>query len=149
VTSTVRHCLRRNQPGVYQIQAAINAVHSEAPTAAATDWRQIVQLYNQLRSLVPRPVVALNRAVAVAEVAGPDAALTLVAGLERAGDHLFQAIRAEVRRRLGRNAAAALADEAAIARTENARARLPGAQPSGAQPGVMRLVHPAPGSLSR
>ena len=67
----VRHCLRRNQPGPYQIQAAINAVHSDAPTAAATDWRQILQLYNQLLSLAPSPVVALNRAVAVAEVEGP------------------------------------------------------------------------------
>ena len=67
----VRRCLRRNQPGPYQIQAAINAVHSDAPTAAATDWRQILQLYDQLLALAPSPVVALNRAVAVAEVDGP------------------------------------------------------------------------------
>src|SRR5205085_11907349 len=66
----VRHCLRRNQPGPYQIQAAINAVHSDAPTAAATDWWQILQLYNQLLALAPSPVVALHRAVAVAEVHG-------------------------------------------------------------------------------
>jgi RNA polymerase sigma-70 factor (ECF subfamily) len=116
----VRHCLRRNQPGPYQIQAAINAVHSDAPTAGATDWRQIVQLYNQLLSLVPSPVVALNRAVAVAEVEGPDAALTLVDGLDLDDYHLFHAIRAELLRRLGRNAEAALAYEAALARTENA-----------------------------
>jgi RNA polymerase sigma-70 factor, ECF subfamily len=119
----VRHCLLRNQPGPYQIQAAINAVHSDAPTAAATDWRQIVQLYNQLLSLVPSPVVALNRAVAVAEVEGPDVALTLVDGLDLDGYHLFHAIRADLLRRLGRNAEAALAYEAALARTENARER--------------------------
>jgi RNA polymerase sigma-70 factor (ECF subfamily) len=119
----VRHCLRRNQPGPYQIQAAINAVHSDAPTAATTDWRQIVQLYNQLLSLVPSSVVALNRAVAVAEVEGPDAALTLVESLDLDGYHLFHAIRADLLRRLGRNAEAALAYEAALARTENARER--------------------------
>ncbi len=119
----VRQCLRRNQPGPYQIQAAINAVHSDAPTADATDWWQILQLYNQLLSLAPSPVVALNRAVAVAEVEGPDAALTLVDGLDLGGYHLFHAIRADLLRRLGRNAEAALAYEAAIARTENATER--------------------------
>ncbi len=121
----VRQCLRRNQPGPYQIQAAINAVHSDAPTAAATDWWQILQLYNQLLSLAPSPVVALNRAVAVAEVEGPDAALTLVDGLDLDldGYQLFHAIRANLLRRLGRNAEAALAYEAAIARTENATER--------------------------
>jgi len=115
-----RECLRRNQPGVYQIQAAINAVHSDAPTTAATDWRQIAQLYNQLLSLVPSPVVALNRAVAVAEVEGADAALALVDGLDLDGYYLFHAIRADLLRRLGRKAEAALAYEVAIARTENA-----------------------------
>ena len=70
----VRQCLRRDQPGPYQIQAAINAVHSDAPTAVATDWGQILQLYDQLLSLAPSPIVALNRAVAVAEVEGPDRA---------------------------------------------------------------------------
>jgi RNA polymerase sigma-70 factor (ECF subfamily) len=122
----VRQCLQRNQPGPYQIQAAINAVHSDAPTAAATDWWQILQLYNQLLILAPSPVVALNRAVAVAEVEGPDAALTLVEGLDRrdfSGYHLFHAIRADLLRRLGRNAEAALAYEAAIARTQNATER--------------------------
>ncbi|HEV2825843.1 MAG TPA: sigma-70 family RNA polymerase sigma factor, partial [Actinomycetota bacterium] len=74
----VRRCLRRNQPGPYQLQAAINAVHSDAPVAAATDWGQIVALYDQLLALAPSPVVALNRAVAVAEVDGPAAALALV-----------------------------------------------------------------------
>ena len=119
----VRRCLRRNQPGPYQIQAAINAVHSDAPAAAATDWWQILQLYNQLLSLAPSPVVALNRAVAVAEVEGPDAALTLVDGLDLGGYHLFHAIRADLLRRLGRNTEAALAYEAAIARSDNATER--------------------------
>jgi RNA polymerase sigma-70 factor, ECF subfamily len=117
--SIVRQCLRRNQPGPYQIQAAINAVHSDAPVAAATDWQQILQLYNQLFLLTPSPVVALNRAVALAEVEGPEAALALVDGLDLGGYHLFHAIRADLLRRLGRNAEAALAYEAAIARTEN------------------------------
>jgi RNA polymerase sigma-70 factor, ECF subfamily len=119
----VRACLRRNQPGPYQIQAAINAVHSDAPAAAATDWWQILELYDQLLSLAPSPVVALNRAVAVAEVEGTDAALTLVDGLDLGGYHLFHAIRADLLRRLGRNAEAALAYEAAIARTENSTER--------------------------
>jgi RNA polymerase sigma-70 factor (ECF subfamily) len=119
----VRECLKRNQPGPYQIQAAIQAVHSDAPTSAATDWWQIVQLYNQLLALAPSPVVALNRAVAVAEVEGPDAALTLVDDLDLGGYHLFHAIRADMLRRVGRNAEAALAYEAAIARTENATER--------------------------
>jgi RNA polymerase sigma-70 factor (ECF subfamily) len=87
---------------------------------------QILQLYNQLLILAPSPVVALNRAVAVAEVEGPDAAITLVEGLDRrdfTGYHLFHAIRADLLRRLGRNAEAALAYEAAIARTQNATER--------------------------
>ena len=119
----VRQCLRRNQPGPYQIQAAINAVHSDAPAAAATDWWQILELYDQLLALAPSPVVALNRAVAVAEVEGPDAALALVDGLDLGGYHLFHAIRADLLRRLGRNAEAALAYEIAIARTENTTER--------------------------
>ena len=119
----VRQCLRRNQPGQYQIQAAINAVHSDGVTAGATDWWQILQLYNQLLSLAPSPIVAFNRAVAVAEVEGPDAALTLVDGLDLDGYHLFHAIRADLLRRLGRTAEAASAYEAAIARSENATER--------------------------
>ncbi len=119
----VRRCLRRNQPGPYQVQAAINAVHSDAATAAATDWWQILQLYNQLLALGPSPVVALNRAVAVAEVEGPDAALALVDGLDLGGYRLFHAIRADLLRRLGRRDEAARAYEAAIARTENAAER--------------------------
>jgi len=119
----VRRCLRRNQPGPYQIQAAINAVHSDAPVTSATDWRQILQLYDQLVSLAPSPVVALNRAVAVAEVEGPDAALGLLDGLDLDGYRLFHAIRADLLRRLGRTAEAARAYEAAIARADNATER--------------------------
>jgi RNA polymerase sigma-70 factor (ECF subfamily) len=116
----VRECLRRNQPGPYQTQAAINAVHSDAPSAAATDWWQIVQLYDQLLSLAPSPVVALNRAVAVAEVEGAEAGLRIVDSLDLDGYYLFHAIRAEMLRRLGCNAEAVLAYEAAMARSENA-----------------------------
>jgi RNA polymerase sigma-70 factor, ECF subfamily len=119
----VRQCLRRNQPGPYQIQAAINAVHSDAPSGADTDWWQILQLYEQLMAIAPSPVVALNRTVAVAEVDGPAAALTLVEGLDLGGYHLFHAIRADLLRRLGRDQEAALAYEAAIALTENAAER--------------------------
>jgi RNA polymerase sigma-70 factor (ECF subfamily) len=119
----VRRCLERNQPGPYQIQAAINAVHSDAASAAATDWRQIVRLYDQLLAVSPSPVVALHRAVAVAEVDGPDAALALVDGLDLEGYRLLHAIRADLLRRLGRDADAARAYEAAIARTENERER--------------------------
>jgi RNA polymerase sigma-70 factor (ECF subfamily) len=99
----VRACLRRNRPGPYQLQAAINAVHSDAPTAAETDWRQILRLYQQLMAMDPSPVVALNRAVAVAEVEGPDAALVLVDRLPLEGFHVFHAIRAELLSRLGRD----------------------------------------------
>jgi RNA polymerase sigma-70 factor, ECF subfamily len=119
----VRRCLRRDQPGPYQIQAAINAVHSDAPSAAATDWRQILQLYDQLLAIAPSPVVALNRAVAVAEVEGPQAALALVDGLELDDFHLFHAIRAELLRRLGRDAEAARAYDEAVARGGNAAER--------------------------
>jgi RNA polymerase sigma-70 factor, ECF subfamily len=119
----VRRCLRRNQPGPYQIQAAINAVHSDAPDASATDWWQILQLYNQLLALAPSPVVALNRAVAVAEVEGPDAGLILIDGLDLGGYRLFHAIRADLLKRLGRNDEALQAYDAALARTENATER--------------------------
>jgi RNA polymerase sigma-70 factor (ECF subfamily) len=119
----VRGCLRRNRPGPYQIQAAINAVHSDAPTAAATDWRQILALYDQLLALAPSQVVALHRAVAVAEVEGPEAALSLVDGLDLEGYHLFHAVRADLLRRLGRHAEAARAYQAAIARAGNAAER--------------------------
>ncbi len=103
----VRAFLRRNRPGPYQLQAAINVVHSEAPTTAETDWRQILQLYDQLMAMDPSPVVALNRAVAVAEVDGPDAALLLVDELPLDGFHMFHAIRADLLSRLGRDDEAA------------------------------------------
>jgi RNA polymerase sigma-70 factor, ECF subfamily len=119
----VRRCLRRDQPGPYQIQAAINAVHSDAPSAAATDWEQIRQLYDQLVVVAPGPVVALNRAVAVAEVEGPGAALTLVDRLDLPDYYLFHAIRADLLRRLGREGEAALAYRTAIARAGNAAER--------------------------
>jgi len=115
----VRACLRRNQPGPYQIQAAVNAVHSDAATAADTDWGQILQLYDQLMTIAPSPVVALNRAVAVAEVQGPEPALNLVDELHLEGYHLFHAIRADLLRQLGRDPEAALAYTAAIALTSN------------------------------
>ena len=105
----VRECLRRNQPGPYQIQAAINAVHSDAPSAATTDWSQILQLYDQLMSCTPSPVVALNRAVAVAETAGPAAALAIVDGLRLDDYYLHHAVRADLLRRLGRRVEAARA----------------------------------------
>src|SRR4029079_1855411 len=79
----VRRCLPRNRPGPYQVQAAINSVHSDAASAGATDWFQILQLYDQLMAVAPGPVVALNRAVAVAELQGPTAALAIRAALER------------------------------------------------------------------
>ncbi|MFI2285104.1 RNA polymerase sigma factor [Nocardia beijingensis] len=116
----VRQCLRRNRPGPYQVQAAINAVHADAPTAAATDWTQILRLYDQLAALTPSPVVALNRAVAVAELHGPARALALVDALPLAGYHLFHATRADLLTRMGRTDEAIAAYDAAIARTENA-----------------------------
>jgi RNA polymerase sigma-70 factor (ECF subfamily) len=115
----VRRCLARRQPGPYQIQAAINAVHSDAPTAADTDWDQILALYDQLLALTPTPVVALNRVVAVAEVHGPAAALPLLAELRLDGYHLYHAIRADLLRRLGEDARATEAYDAAIALAEN------------------------------
>jgi RNA polymerase sigma-70 factor (ECF subfamily) len=119
----VRRCLRRGRPGPYQIQAAINAVHSDAPTAEVTDWGQVLQLYDQLLAVAPGPVVALNRAVAVAEVQGPAVALDLVDGLDLDRYYLYHAIRAELLRRLGRSSEAALAYEGALALTGNAAER--------------------------
>jgi RNA polymerase sigma-70 factor, ECF subfamily len=115
----VRQCLRRNHPGPYQIQAAINAVHSDAPAAADTDWTQILALYDQLLVFAPTPVVRLNRAVAVAEVAGPETALALVDQLGLDSFYLYHAIRADLLRRLGRGDDAVLAYQAAIDRTQN------------------------------
>jgi RNA polymerase sigma-70 factor (ECF subfamily) len=119
----VRECLRRNEPGPYQIQAAIQAVHSDAPSTAATDWAQVVRLYDQLVVYDPGPIVALNRAVAVGEVDGPGAALALVDALDLQGYQVFHAVRADLLRRLGRDREAAGAYDAAIERTDNASQR--------------------------
>jgi RNA polymerase sigma-70 factor (ECF subfamily) len=131
----VRRCLRRNQPGPYQLQAAIAAVHGDATAAADTDWPQILALYDQLLVLLPTPVVALNRAVALAEVEGPAAALSVVEGLDLRGYPPRHAVRADLLRRLGRTTEAREAYDAAIAATGNEaerallrrrRAELPG-----------------------
>jgi RNA polymerase sigma-70 factor (ECF subfamily) len=107
-------------PARTQIQAAINAVHSDAPSTAATDWGQIVALYDQLLAVTPTPVVALHRAVAVAEIAGPATALALVDELPLDSYHLFHATRADLLHRLGRDDEAAAAYESAITHTANA-----------------------------
>ncbi len=119
----VRRCLARNTPGPYQIQAAINAVHSDAASAAETDWRQILTLYDQLMTMAPSPLVALHRAVAVGEVEGPHAALTLVDALDLEGYYLFHAIRADLLRRLGRQSEAGRAYDTAIECCENTAER--------------------------
>jgi RNA polymerase sigma-70 factor, ECF subfamily len=119
----VTACIRRDRPGPYQLQAAINAVHSDAATAAATDWRQIVALYDRLHARAPTPVVALNRAVAVAETEGPEAALAAIGPLDLGGYHLFHATRADLLRRLGRHAEAAAAYDAALGLVANAAER--------------------------
>ena len=115
----VQHCLSLNQPGPYQIQAAINAVHSAAPSAELTDWRQILALYDQLLAFGSNPIVTLNRAVALAEVEGPAAALAVLDTLDLSRYYLYHAIRADLLRRVGRNAEAVSAYDEAIARTEN------------------------------
>ncbi len=115
----VRKCLQRNQPGPYQIQAAINAVHSDAPAADATEWKQIVALYDQLLTFTPTPIVAMNRAVAVAEVDGPAQALALIDTLDLAEFYLFHAIRADLLTRLGRAQEAVTAYDSAIALATN------------------------------
>jgi RNA polymerase sigma-70 factor, ECF subfamily len=119
----VRGCLRRNQPGPYQLQAAINAVHADTATFADTDWAQIVALYDRLFAIAPTPVVALNRAIAIGETRGPAAALALVEELDLDRYHAFHATRADLLRRLGREAQAVAAYEhaAALAPTEAER----------------------------
>jgi len=119
----VRECLAINRPGRYQILAAINAVHTDAATAVDTDWSQVVALYDQLTRLDPSPIVALNRAVAIAELDGPAVALALVDRLPLAGYHAWHATRADLLRRLGRNADAKAAYDAAIATTNNSAER--------------------------
>jgi RNA polymerase sigma-70 factor, ECF subfamily len=112
----VRRCLRRDRPGPYQIQAAINAVHTDGP---ATDWPQVLALYDQLVRLTPTPIVALNRAVAVAEVHGPAQALASIEDLDLPGYHLLPATRADLLARLGRSAEARAAYDEAIALVTN------------------------------
>jgi RNA polymerase sigma-70 factor (ECF subfamily) len=115
----VRACIRRNAPGPYQIQAAINAVHGDAADAHDTEWNQILALYDQLLALTPTPIVALNRAVALSEVQGPAAALQVMESLELDRYHLFHAVRADLLSRLGHHEEAAAAYDAAIALTQN------------------------------
>jgi RNA polymerase sigma-70 factor, ECF subfamily len=116
----VRLCIARNRPGPYQIQAAINAVHSDAANIGETDWRQVLELYDQLVALAPSPIAALNRAVAIAEVDGPYQALAAVDQLDLDDYYLFHAVRADLLRRLGRNVEAKREYAAAIARSSNA-----------------------------
>jgi RNA polymerase sigma-70 factor (ECF subfamily) len=111
----VRHCLHRDRPGPYQIQAAIHAVHTDAATPEHTDWTQILTLYDQLLALAPTPVIALNRAIAVAEVHGPETALPLVDQLDLDGYYAFHATRADLLHRLGRQTEATTAYQRAAA----------------------------------
>jgi RNA polymerase sigma-70 factor (ECF subfamily) len=115
----VRECLETGRPGHYQLLAAINAVHTDAPTAADTDWGQIATLYSQLYAVSPSPIVALNRAIAVAELDGPAVALAEVDRLALNGYHPWHATRADLLRRLGRSAEARAAYDAALALTDN------------------------------
>lgn len=120
----VRECLARvaaggAPPGTYQIMAAINAVHTDAADARDTDWSQIAQLYDQLYAVTPTPVVAMNRAIAIAELDGPGVALAIVEPLALEGYHAWHATRAELLRRLGRSVDARHAYDAAIAATDN------------------------------
>jgi len=116
----VRACLRRGRPGPYQIQAAVNAVHTDAASAENTDWRQIAALYDQLFALTPTPVVALNRAVAVAERDGAAAGLAALEAVDGlASYHAYQAARADLLRRLGREAEAADAYRIAVELSAN------------------------------
>jgi RNA polymerase sigma-70 factor (ECF subfamily) len=116
----VRRCLAANRPGPYQLQAAVSAVHADATRAADTDWGQILALYDHMMQLAPSPIVALNRAVAVAEVHGPDAALDAIAGLDLPAYPLFHAVRADFLARVGRTREACQEYDTAIGITENA-----------------------------
>ena len=119
----VRACLRRNLPGPYQLQAAVAAVHSDAADAADTDWGQIVALYDQLLVRMPTPVVALNRAIAVAELRGPGPALALIDGLELPSYYLYHAARGDLLQRLGRPEEAVAAYDQALTLTANGAER--------------------------
>lgn len=117
----VRWCLRRNRPGPYQLLAAVNAVHTDAARAADTDWHQVLALYDRLYAVLPTPVVALNRAVAVAEVDGPGAALRIVDALAERLDRYdpYHATRADLLRRLGRTTEARAAYDRAVGLATN------------------------------
>jgi RNA polymerase sigma factor (sigma-70 family) len=147
----VRRCLRRNRPGPYQIQAAINAVHTDG---AATDWTQVLALYDQLLTLAPTPIVELNRAVAVAEVHGPAVALAALEDVDLPGYHRLAATRAELLARLGRDAEATEAYDQAmsLATNETERAFLQARQAAvvtrSVEPAPTR-DHPAAGEVSR
>ena len=119
----VRECLAINRPGRYQILAAVGAVHTDAPHASDTDWSQVVALYDQLTRLDLSPIVALNRAVAVAELDGPTVALALVDRRPLVGYHAWHAVRADLLRRLGRTVEAKESYTAAIAATQNSAER--------------------------
>ena len=110
--------MRRGPPGPYRLQAGVAALHAVAPTAAATDWRRILALYDRLMEVAGSPVVALNRAVAVAMVEGPAAGLELMDALAASGDldgyHLLHAGRADLLRRRGRRPEAATAYRRAL-----------------------------------
>jgi len=115
----VRRCLATNRAGPYQIQAAINAVHTDALDASMTDWSQVVQLYDQLVAVQPSPIVELNRAVAVAELDGPEVALHVVDQLDLATYHPWHVARAELLRRLQRYDESRAAYDQALALTAN------------------------------
>jgi RNA polymerase sigma-70 factor, ECF subfamily len=143
----VRRCLQRNQPGPYQIQAAINAVHSDAATAPDTDWSQILRLYDQLLAIAPSPIVVLNRAVALAELEGPEPALGAIDALDLDRYHLFHSTRAALLARLNRFDEAHIAYDRALALANNAAERalleqkrdsLPTCNSSGTSSGIIR-----------
>ena len=115
----VRTCLRQDRPGQYQLHAAINAVHTDAATFADTDWRQILAIYDHLVQISPTPVVELNRAVAVAEMHGPEAALETIEHLDLDGYHLWHAVRGDLFRRAGHLDEAGLEYQRAIDTTDN------------------------------
>jgi RNA polymerase sigma-70 factor (ECF subfamily) len=118
----VRACLRRNQPGPFQIQAAIAAVHADAPTADETDWSQIVALYDQLHAQRPNAVVAMNRAIAIGELYGAADGLAALAALDAEqldGYQPYHAARADLLARAGRSSDAVTAYDRAIELTTN------------------------------
>ena len=134
-----RACLRRNRPGPYQIQAAINAVHADAASIEETDWSQILALYDQLLAIWPTPVVALNRAIALAEVRGPGAALAILDDLALGDYHLFHAARADLLQRLGRSSDAVLAYQ----RCRKHLSSVLGIGPSGETEALLRSIQGA------